>query len=652
MPRFICPLPGSVISSTGVGDALLARLPGPQKRALEVALLRADADRGPPAPQAVAAGSLNVLRQLADAGPVVVAIDDVQWLDAPSAAAIAFAARRAPADRVRFLLTMRSGTSSEIERALEPRGLRNMSVGGLSPAATQSLLAQRLGLTFPPRVLRRVCEATQGNPLLVLEIGRDLARRGGTQPDLELPIPDRLDNPFAQRVAAAARPVRRALLAVALGGSLPRAELAAVCDSAAAGRGIKEGLLAVDGQRVRPSHPLVATAVRSVASSRERRAMQLRLADVASDETVRAWHLAAATDTPDPQLAAMVAAAAVHSTRRGAVADAVDLAQHALRLTPAADPGYADRLLALAQYLITAGEATSVTQLLGPNLVTLTSARARARGYLLLGEAAGLHEHERLLDLVIEDPATEPDLLATALATKVSLTVVVQVERIDEAERWAQRAVGAARLADPGVQASALHALAWVRVLRGASVDDLSAQAPTATEEACLYDHMPQRPAAVRLAWRGQIAEARALVRQLLALADERGDARFAYNIHTQLCELELRVGDARAAAGLLKRWDEHAIQDDIGPTRARCEALLAAISGMPDEAWRVAGIAIDAAQENTVRWDMLEAARAQGIAALFGHDADRAAGVLAPVWEHLGLAGSKTRGPSPSSPT
>jgi len=645
------PLAGLGDLLDGVDDATLARLPGPQCRALAVALLRADAPGGPPAPQAVTAGLLNALRLLADCGPVVVAIDDVQWLDAPSAGMIAFAARRVPADRVRFLLTLRSGASSEIERALRPRAPRSVEVAGLSTAAVAGMLAERLGLRLAPRVLRRVCEATQGNPLLALEIGRELVRQGLTQLDAELPGLDRLDNPFGERVAAVPRPVRRALLTVALSGRMHRTELVAACGAAAVGRAVADGLLAVDGDRVRPSHPLIATAVRGITSPRQRRAVQLRLANVVSDETVRAWHLAAATEAPDAALAATVAAAAAESTRRGAVADAVELAHHALRLTPPGDPGYSDRLFTLAQHLLTAGEAPSVTELLGPKIAALETARARSRGYLLLGEAAGLLEHERLLDLVIEDPATEPDLLATALATKVSLTVVVRVERIGEAEQWAERAVEAARPAGPGVLAGALSALAWARVLRGVSVSELSDRVAAGGGDAVLYDHSPQRPAAVQLACRGRVGTARTAFTELLALADERGDARFSRNIHLQLCELELRAGNARAAAALLDQWDKYTILEDLVPPRARCQALLAAITGLPDEAARAADDATQAAQSNTLRWDMLEADRARGIAALFRGDPERAACVLARVWEHTRLAGVEEPGAFPVLP-
>src|SRR6266508_2650652 len=84
----------------GVHPTELAGLPKPQLHALEVALLRAEPVSAPPESRAIALGSLNALRALGASEPLLVAIDDVQWLDPPSAEALAFAARRLDADAV------------------------------------------------------------------------------------------------------------------------------------------------------------------------------------------------------------------------------------------------------------------------------------------------------------------------------------------------------------------------------------------------------------------------------------------------------------------------------------------------------------------------------------------------------------------------
>src|SRR5262249_4122888 len=157
-----------------VGPAELAPLPQPQRHALEVALLRAEASSNPPEAHAIAVGFLNALRSLAGRTPLLVAVDDVQWIDEASGDALAFAARRLELENVAFLLARRPGRASPLERALGERGSERIEVGSLSIGATRRLLASRLGLSLPRHVLRRVFDSTLGNPLFALELGRTL----------------------------------------------------------------------------------------------------------------------------------------------------------------------------------------------------------------------------------------------------------------------------------------------------------------------------------------------------------------------------------------------------------------------------------------------------------------------------------------------
>jgi len=142
-------------------------LPAPQRHALEVALLRAEPTGEPPEPGAIALGTLNAMRALAAERPVVLAIDDLPWLDRPSAEAVAFITRRLERDPVVFLLAKRPSRRSALEQALEPR-LQRIEVGPLSSGAIRHLLSERLGLSLPRHVLRRLVEATEGNPLFAL----------------------------------------------------------------------------------------------------------------------------------------------------------------------------------------------------------------------------------------------------------------------------------------------------------------------------------------------------------------------------------------------------------------------------------------------------------------------------------------------------
>ena len=173
-----------------VDGADLEGLPSPQRHALEVALLRADPEGAQLGPRAVAAGLLSALRELAAREPVLIAIDDVQWLDAPSADALAFAARRLRSDNVTFLLVRRSGTISALVQELEPIGLQRLAVVPLSLGAVRRILVEKLGLRLPRRVVRQIFESTDGNPLFVVEVGRTLLDREPPRIGEQIPVPD------------------------------------------------------------------------------------------------------------------------------------------------------------------------------------------------------------------------------------------------------------------------------------------------------------------------------------------------------------------------------------------------------------------------------------------------------------------------------
>jgi DNA-binding CsgD family transcriptional regulator len=621
----------------GIDIGSVSGLPVPQRRALEAALLRAEPMDAAPERFAIAAGFLGVLRSLAASVPLLIAVDDLQWLDAASAEVLAFAARRAGGQRVRFLLSRRSGSVSAVEAALGPAMLHTAELGPLSLSATRRLLSQCLGLTAPPRTLRRLFDTAQGNPLLVLELGRALAGGRTWAIGAEPPVADLAGNPFGARVAKLPGPAHRALLVTALSGHLSLPQLMAVADHAAVEELVAAGLLIPDGERVRLSHPLVAVAARRHSRIGERQALHRALADVAGDETLRARHLALSTRAQDADVAGIVAAAATAAARRGAAHDAAELAEHALRLTPSSAADYAGRLLALAQCLLEVGELSRVTELLGSRIGGLPAGGVRARAHLLLGEAADLSEHEDHLERALANCGDDPGLRATALATKARLLALVRVERIGEAEALAVEARRLARYSGAKVARHALQSLTWARILRGHPVQDLTEHSSGVAGNSSLYESSIDRPAAVRLAFAGRIAEARALLHRLQALADERGETRFGAVLTLHLCELELRAGELRESSRLLDEWAESGAMEGMEPEHARCCALLASLRGQPDETERWAAEAVPQTATGDLwdRWDELEVLRAQGIAALFAHEPERAAVTLGEIWEH-----------------
>src|SRR5215469_7374182 len=225
-----------------VGPEVLACLPVPQRSALEVALLRAEPLRGAaPSPHAIALAFLNVLRGMAANQPLVVAVDDLPWLDPLSVSALTFAARRLLDEPVVFLLARRPGSPSPLELVLEPERLE---VRALDTNALRRLLASRLAI-FPSRVLlRRIADVSQGNALFAMELGRSARRGGGLVGNPDMILPASVEDALGARTVALAPGVRRLLLAVALSGGLARDMLEAVAGRATVDAAFDDGVLA------------------------------------------------------------------------------------------------------------------------------------------------------------------------------------------------------------------------------------------------------------------------------------------------------------------------------------------------------------------------------------------------------------------------
>lgn len=182
-----------------ITSAELSALPPPQSRALEVALLRIEPTGAPPDQRAVATALTTMLRALATEAPLIVAIDDLQWLDPASAEALTFATRRLHGHRVRFVLARRTEATTAIEAAGEP--LERLEIGPISIGAMRRMLLDRLDLTLPRRVLTRVGDISLGNPMFALEIGRMLVGKDASTIGTEIPLPDRLEDLVGPRVA-------------------------------------------------------------------------------------------------------------------------------------------------------------------------------------------------------------------------------------------------------------------------------------------------------------------------------------------------------------------------------------------------------------------------------------------------------------------
>jgi DNA-binding CsgD family transcriptional regulator len=370
-----------------------------------------------------------------------------------------------------------------------------------------------------------------------------------------------------------------------------------------------------------------------------------------TDRELRAKHLALGTEHPDAAIAATVAAAGSGAAARAALPEAVELAAHALRLTPSDAPERTARVIELGEYLEGVGELEQTEKLLLAELDQMSSGETRVRAYLVLAECARSRrsepEQEKYVDLALDEAADDPRLRARvlpAVAQRAGET------RMEEREALALEALSGASGAGPDVECDALVALAWARARRGVPIDDLCARFRSASEAYVRTGRSPERIAAQRLAWRGEVAEARHAHRRLLSAAEERGDALLYDMERLHLCEIDLRTGDWEEAARCLGEWENslHGELRGVG-IQERCGALLAAGRGLPRQAEAHAARAMDVTQPGW--WDWLEASRAVGIVALLEHDPHRAAERLRPVWEQTEREGIDDPGVFPVAP-
>jgi tetratricopeptide (TPR) repeat protein len=384
----------------------------PRRRALEVALLREDAGADAVDPRAVGIATRSVLELLAEDQPLLVAIDDVQWLDASTTDALAFALRRLAPAGVLLLFSRRLSTGSPappLEQALDPEGVRRLRVGPLSVGALHRLLRDRLGSPFARQTLLRIHEQSGGNPFFALQLARVL------EPDVDprkpFTVPETLDGLLHARISGLPASTREALaLAAALGVAtetlLERAGVdATVLEPAFAGNVIERS----DGA-IRFTHPLLSSVLYADLGD-ARRLVHARIAEVAGEPLLRARHLALARNEPDTEVAVELEAAATLAADRGASADAAELAEQALRLTPGTDPvERRRRALAAARAHRAAGEWTRAQAIANELLAEAEIGSLRAEALVLLAELESVDRGVALLEEALGEAASRPAL--------------------------------------------------------------------------------------------------------------------------------------------------------------------------------------------------------------------------------------------------
>jgi DNA-binding CsgD family transcriptional regulator len=395
-------------------DDVLPALSLPRRRALEVALLIEEASGDPVDRRALAVGVREVLQRLSEREPILIAVDDVQWLDRSSSSALAFALRRLGANRVLLLLARRvvdKPQPSELEQSLGPERVQRLPVGPLSVGALHRYLRDRLGRPFARQTLLRIHERSGGNPFFALELARVL--EVDIDPLEPLAVPETLEELVRARISGLPASTRDALaLASALGtpseSLLEQAGVSADALDAAAVANVIER----ENGTIRFTHPLLSSVLYRDLGE-ERRGVHERIAAIVDDPLLRARHLALSTDTPDATVAGVLDDAAQLATDRGASAVAAELAEQALRLTPVDGRDERHRrALAAARAHHAAGEWTRAQTIVTDLLAETEIGPWRAEGLVLL---AGLESADRsaaMLEEALREAASLPELQA------------------------------------------------------------------------------------------------------------------------------------------------------------------------------------------------------------------------------------------------
>ncbi len=371
-------------------DDVIGALPEVQRRALSAALLLDDSSEVWVTERVVGVAVLSVLRALA-AAPVILAIDDVQWLDSSSRKALTFALRRLRAEPAHLVASYRlmAEDSAGVDADLGLAG-RRITIGPLSVGALRRVLRSRLALAVSRPTLTRLHDATGGNPMAGLEIGQALQRLGREPPaDEPLPVPTDLRVLVAERLDVLA-PLTRELLLLCAALAHPTVEtLVGLGDPELYRRALDQALAAgvveCDGERVRFVHPLLASVPYAGLTPEARRRLHLRLAAVVSDPEEHARHAALGSEEADEVIAATLEEAARRASRRGSTDAAAELAELAVARTPLEEVLHLQRRrFDAADYLFHLGDPARARAMALAGVDLAPEGGTRVRGLLVL----------------------------------------------------------------------------------------------------------------------------------------------------------------------------------------------------------------------------------------------------------------------------
>jgi tetratricopeptide (TPR) repeat protein len=594
----------------GLDEFVFAELPPPQRLAIDRVLLRVS-DDGPITDQrAVAVAVLSVLERLAEDFPVLVAIDDLQWLDLPSAQVVSSVARRLHGS-IGVLATVRTGLDIDEPKASLPKlaEVQRIRVGPLTLGGLRAVISERLGRRLPRAAMVRIHEESGGNPFYALELVRmmdDRTMRTAAQ------LPGSLAELVRARVGGFLPEVWTVLLAASC-VSAPTVELIANATGynvehvvGLLGEPEENGIVDIDGHRVCFTHPLLARGVYSQASAGQRREMHRKLADVVEEPELQARHLALAVAWGDSHTLECLDKAAESAAMRGAPSAAAELLDLAVGL----GGDTAERRIRLASYHFAAGDSVRARALLDETIASLPAGRLRAEALRLLGPVRifddSFLEGVAAMELALVEA---PDDLAARVPTLVTLLLpLFNTGQLAEAAERAQGAVAdAERLGEPLMLSQALSLRVFLGFLRGHDVDESSLRSALEMEDRYSGKAIrsgfqmivrPRSHYAILLGWTGQLDRAHEEFVSLRQSCIDHGlENELIYIIYYNV-QVEIWRGDFTEATLLVEQGVERALQ------------LGGEVSVGAAMTWRAA-LAAYAGDEQRVRCDVSDAVAA-----------------------------------------
>ena len=599
----------------GLLDDPHLRLPGPQRHALRVAMLLDEPHEGPPDQRAVALATLSALRALAERAPVVVAVDDLQWMDSPSARVLEFVVRRLQRERIGVVAASRSdgpaASSGLFDRSFSGREAVRLNLQPLDLDALDALLRAGIGTSLARPIVAQVEGASGGNPLFALEIARGI-QRGEVRPRAGEPlsVPATLQQYAQERLSRLPRDVRELLFIVAAVAEPTTGLLEAAAPPAVVSDAIEEarsaGVLEVSADRLRFVHPLFASTVYHAVSAPRRRALHRKLAPLVAGADERARHLALGTDRANPQVAGVLEASARRAWARGAPDAAAQLAERAGELTPLRLPDdRARRRIEAGEYHFVAGNLARARQIFEEMATVLGPGPVRASVLRRLAKVRYRNDScavaAQLLTRALAE-AGDDRLLKAQVARDLAWAVMLCGD-LEAAGTHARSALELLPEAADSMFGEVLAAAAMAEFLQGAGIPAEKMRRAIAVEGTGWDTPIEWRPSmmlAMMLNWAGATAEARRRFHDLHRQALEAGDETSLPFLLAQMSESATWEGDWQAAAHHADEAVTASLQTGQEPMRAAAlyaRALVKAHRGDLDDARLSAGAGLRLAE-------------------------------------------------------